>query len=82
LPSASRTSASSCDRCRPTPFEFAGARPVGVPLDGYLKLAGSFYRAPLALVDRRVEPRFDRDQVWIADGQSVARYRRSYEHGP
>jgi transposase len=66
----------------PTAFDFAGARPVRVPLDGYLKLGGNFYRAPLSLVHQRVELRFDRDEVWIADrGQIVARYRRSYEHG-
>ena len=50
-----------------------------VPLDGYLKLAGSFYRAPEALVHQRVELRFDRDRVWIEHrGQTVARYPRSY----
>jgi transposase len=66
----------------PTAFDFAGARPVRVPLDGYLKLGGNFYRAPLALVQQRVELRFDRDQVWIVDRcQPVARYRRSYERG-
>jgi len=41
------------------------ARPVRVPLDGYLKLGGSFYRAPIGLVHQRVELRFDRDRVWI-----------------
>jgi transposase len=66
----------------PTAFDFAGARAVRVPLDGYLKLGGNFYRAPLSLVHQRVELRFDRDHVWIADrGQTVARYQRSYEHG-
>jgi transposase len=66
----------------PTAFHFAAARPVRVPLDGYLKLGGNFYRAPLSLVHQRVELRFARDEVWIADrGQIVARYRRSYEHG-
>jgi hypothetical protein len=66
----------------PTAFDFAGARPVRVPLDGYLKLGANFYRAPLAAVHQRVELRFDRDQVWILDrGQLVARYARSYEHG-
>jgi transposase len=66
----------------PTTFDFAGARPVRVPLDGYLKLTGNFYRAPLSLVHQRVELRFDRDEVWILDrGQAVARYPRSYEHG-
>lgn len=66
----------------PTAFDFAGARPVRVPLDGYLKLGGNFYRAPLALVHRRVELRFDRDQVWIRHaGETVAGYPRSYEQG-
>jgi transposase len=66
----------------PTGFDFAGARPVRVPLDGYLKLGGSYYRAPLALVHQRVELRFDRDQVWITDrGETVARYARSYDRG-
>ena len=66
----------------PTAFDFAGARPVRVGLDGYLKLGGNFYRAPLALVHQRVELRFDRDRVWIRHGgQTVASYRRSYEQG-
>jgi transposase len=66
----------------PTAFEFAGARPVRVPLDGYLKLGGNFYRAPLSLVHQRVELRFDRDRVWIVDrGERVGLYARSYEQG-
>jgi hypothetical protein len=66
----------------PTAFDFAGARPVRVPLDGYLKLTGNFYRAPLSLVHQRVQLRFDRDHVWILDrGQTVACYPRSCEHG-
>ena len=66
----------------PTAFDFAGVRPVRVPLDGYLKLGSNFYRAPLSLVGQRVELRFDRDEVWIAHrGQTVAGYRRSYERG-
>jgi transposase len=66
----------------PTGFDFAGARPVRVPLDGYLKLAGNFYRAPLGLVHKRVELRFDRDRVWILDrGEIVAGYPRSYRQG-
>ena len=66
----------------PTPFDFAAARPVRVPLDGYLKLGGNFYRAPLGLVHQRVELRFDRDEVWITDrGQPVASYARGYGHG-
>jgi transposase len=69
-------------RLPPTAFDFAGARPVRVPLDGYLKLGGNFYRAPLALVHQRVQLRFDRDQVWISDrGQTVASYPRDYGHG-
>jgi transposase len=66
----------------PTAFDFAGARLVRVPLDGYLKLGGNFYRAPLALVHQRVELRFDRDQVWIRHaGETVEGYPRSYERG-
>jgi transposase len=66
----------------PTAFDFAGARPVRVPLDGYLKLGGNFYRAPLGLVHRRVELRFDRDRVWVRHaGGDVARYQRSYDRG-
>jgi transposase len=66
----------------PTGFDFAGARPVRVPLDGYLKLGGNFYRAPLGLVHQRVELRFDRDHVWIRHaGATVARYRRSWDAG-
>jgi len=70
---------------RPLPpigFEFAGARPVRVPLDGYLKLGGNFYRAPLRLVHQRVELRFDRDRVWIRHAASnVASYQRSWDRG-
>jgi transposase len=66
----------------PIAFDFAGRRATRVPLDGYLKLGGSFYRAPEALVHQRVELRFDRDRVWISHrGQTVARYRRSYDRG-
>jgi len=66
----------------PTAFDFAGARPVRVPLDGYLKLVGNFYRAPIGLVHQRVELRFDRDDVWIRHaGADVASYQRSYEQG-
>jgi len=66
----------------PVAFDSAGRRSSRVPLDGYLKHAGSFYRAPEALVHQRVELRFDRDRVWIEHrGQTVARYARSYEQG-
>ena len=50
----------------PIAFDAAGRRSSRVPLDGYLKHAGSFYRAPEALVHQRVElrcrprPRLDR----------------------
>src|SRR5262249_13922046 len=53
-----------------------------VPLDGYLKHAGSFYRAPETLVHQRVELRWDRDRVWIEHrGERVADYERSYLAG-
>ena len=70
---------------RPLPpigFDFAGARPVRVGLDGYLKLGGNFYRSPLRLVYQRVELRFDRDRVWIGHAaETVASYPRSYDRG-
>jgi transposase len=73
------------DALRPLPpvaFDYAGRRATRVPLDGYLKLGGSFYRAPESLVHQRVELRFDRDRVWICHrGQTVARYIRSYDRG-
>ncbi len=66
----------------PIAFDYAGRRSSRVPLDGYLKHRGSFYRAPEALVHQRVELRFDRDRVWIEhQGQTVAGYERSYEQG-
>jgi hypothetical protein len=66
----------------PTKFDFCGARPVRVPLDGYLKLGGNFYRAPIGLVHQRVELRFDRDHVLIRHaGADVASYPRSYDRG-
>jgi hypothetical protein len=69
-------------RLPPTAFDFCGARPVRVPLDGYLKLCGNFYRAPVALVHQRAELRFDRDRVWIRHaGATVARYPRSWDRG-
>src|SRR4051794_16518974 len=70
---------------RPLPpigFDAAGRRASRVPLDGYLKHAGSSYRAPEALVHQRVELRFDRDFVWVEHrGRAVARYPRSYAAG-
>jgi len=66
----------------PIAFDAAGRRSSRVPLDGYLKHAGSFYRAPETLVHQRVELRFDRDSVWIEHrGQTVAHYARSYIAG-
>jgi transposase len=66
----------------PTSFDFAGGRPVRVPIDGYLRHGRNFYRAPLGLVQQRVELRFDRDRVWVCHGgHSVARYVRSYDQG-
>jgi Mu transposase-like protein len=66
----------------PVAFDAAGRRASRVPLDGYLKSAGSFYRAPEALVHQRVELRWNRDRVWIEHrGQRVADYERSYRPG-
>ena len=66
----------------PGRFDPAGERQTRVPIDGYLKHAGCFYRAPTELVHQRVELRFSRDQVWICHrGMEVARYLRSYEPG-
>jgi hypothetical protein len=66
----------------PVAFDAAGRRSSRVPTDGYLKHAGSFYRAPPSLVQQRVELRWDRDHVWIEHrGQTVARFPRSYSPG-
>jgi transposase len=66
----------------PSRFDWSGYRTTRVPVDGYLRHGGCFYRAPERLVHERVELRFDREQVWILHrGQEVARYPRSYEHG-
>jgi len=66
----------------PVRFGWPGHRTSRVPLDGYLRHGGCFYRAPEQLVHERVELRFDRDQVWICHrGAEVARYQRSYEQG-
>jgi hypothetical protein len=66
----------------PLRFDWSGQRSARVPLDGYLRHGGCFYRAPERLVHERVELRFDRDQVWICHrGVEVARYERSYEEG-
>ena len=66
----------------PARFDWSGQRTTRVPLDGYLRHGGCFYRAPERLVHERAELRFDRDQVWIVHrGVEVARYPRSYEQG-
>ncbi len=66
----------------PARFDWSGYRSARVPLDGYLKHARCFYRAPERLVQERVELHFDRDQVWILHrGAEVARYERSCEQG-
>jgi transposase len=66
----------------PGRFDWSGHRTTRVPLDGYLRYGGCFYRAPERLVHERVELSFDRDRVWICHrGQEVARYARSYEQG-
>ena len=66
----------------PARFDWWGQRTTRVPIDGYLRHGGCFYRAPERLVHERVELRFDRDEVWITHrGIEVARYPRSYEQG-
>jgi transposase len=66
----------------PLRFDWSGSRSTRVPIDGYLRHGGCFYRVPERLVHERVELRFDRDQVWMVHrGVEVARYPRSYEHG-
>jgi transposase len=66
----------------PTRFDWSGHRSTRVPVDGYLRHGGCFYRAPERLVHQRVELYFDRDRIWISDrGVEVARYPRSYEQG-
>jgi transposase len=66
----------------PLRFDWSGHRSTRVPIDGYLRHGGCFYRAPERLVHERVELRFDRDQVWIVHrGSEAVRYPRSYEQG-
>jgi transposase len=66
----------------PARFGWAGQRTSRVPIDGYLRHGGCFYRAPERLVHERVELCFDRDRVWICHrGVEVARYQRSYQQG-
>lgn len=66
----------------PARFDPSGHRSTRVPVDGYLRHGGCFYRAPERLVHERVELHFDRGQVWIVHrGVEVARYPRSYEQG-
>ena len=83
--SPSRRATAEREALRPRPpgrFDPAGERQTRVPVDGYLKHAGSFYRAPLDLVHQRVGLRFSRDEVWIVHrGTEVARYPRSYHPG-
>ncbi len=73
------------EQLRPLPpiaFDAAARRSSRAPADGYLKFARCFYRAPEALIQQRVELRWDRDRVWICHhGHTVAAYERSYEHG-
>lgn len=65
----------------PVDFDAAGRRSSRVPIDGYLKHARCFYRAPEQLVHQRVDLCWDRDRVWIEHrGHLVADYARSYEH--
>src|SRR4051794_37653343 len=70
---------------RPLPpgrFDHAYARESRVPLDGYLRYRGCFYRAPEQVVHQRVALSAGRDRVWISHrGEEVARSPRSYEPG-
>ena len=70
---------------RPLPperFDWSAARTVRVPADGYLRHDGCFYRAPLSLVQQRVELRSSRDEILIRfHGVHVAHYRRCYQPG-
>ena len=69
-------------RLPPIGFDAAGRRSSRVPADGYLKFGRCFYRAPEALIQQRVELRWNRDRVWIDHhGHTVATYDRSYELG-
>lgn len=66
----------------PARFDSSGHRMTRVPIDGYLRYGGCFYRTPERLVHERVQLCFDRDEVWIVHrGIEVARYERSYEQG-
>ena len=66
----------------PSPFDYALARTVRVPSDGYLRHGACFYRAPLELVQQRVQLHASRDQVWIAwRGERVREYERCYRPG-
>jgi Mu transposase-like protein len=70
---------------RPLPplrFDWSGHRSTRVPIDGYLRQGGCFYRARERLVHERVELCFDRDQIWITHrAAEVARYPRRSEQG-
>jgi transposase len=70
---------------RPLPperFDWSAARTVRVPADGYLRHDGCFYRAPLSLVQQRVELRTSRDEILIRfHGVHVGHYRRCYQPG-
>jgi transposase len=66
----------------PARFDWLAARVVRVPADGYLRHDGCFYRAPLSLVQQRVELRASRDEILIRfHGVHVAHYRRCYQRG-
>ena len=66
----------------PAAFDPSAGRSTRVPIDGYVKVGRAFYRAPVALVQQRVELRYDRDEVRIVHrGSVVAHYPRSYQEG-
>ena len=66
----------------PARFDWSGHRTTRVPLDGYLRHGGCFYRAPERLVHERVELASTATRSGsVHRGVEVARYPRSYEQG-
>ena len=75
-PSGSRTSASSCGRCRRSPSTRPGAARRGSRSTAISSTAAASTARPEALVHQRVELRWDRDRVWIEHrGQTRRRLR-------
>src|SRR5262249_1234431 len=61
----------------PSRFDWSGHRTTRVPLDGYLRHGGCFYRAPERLLHQRGELRLDPDPGWVVHRRGeVAPHRR------